>query len=199
VTDDAILAIYVGRLGPEKGLDVAMRALHRVRRSAGNRIRFAVAGEGPFGETVRRLAPPGTIFMGKLTGTALSEFYASADLFVFPSATDTFGNVLLEAMASGLPVLAADSGPTRELLADRTGVTFPAGESTTLAQLILELAEDPEHRIRLARRALAFAGQCTWEHVFDDLIADYKRVQAARLGERRRRPTPPTTQQAAAS
>jgi len=67
--------------------------------------------------------------MGRLTGRALSEFYASADVFVFPSTTDTFGIVLLEAMASGLPVVGADVGPTRELLAEHTGVTFPPDDA----------------------------------------------------------------------
>jgi len=185
IPDDSVLAIYVGRLGPEKGLDVALRSLHEVRRVSGDRVRFALAGDGPFGETARRLAPPDTVFMGRLTGTELSEFYASADLFVFPSTTDTFGNVLLEAMASGLPVVAADAGPTRELLADRTGITFPAGDSGTLAKLILELAGDPERRSLLGRRALSFARRCTWERVFDDLITDYMLVQAGGPGRRR--------------
>jgi phosphatidylinositol alpha 1,6-mannosyltransferase len=179
VSSDSVLAIYVGRLGAEKGLDVALAAMHEVNRATRVPVRFAIAGNGPFGEMARRLAPRDTIFTGRLTGSALSEFYASADLFIFPSATDTFGNVLLEAMASGLPVIAADVGPTRELLAERTGVMFPAGDSRTLAQLILELAAGPDRRAKLARQALSFARRCTWERVFDDLIADYNRVLAA--------------------
>jgi phosphatidylinositol alpha 1,6-mannosyltransferase len=177
VAGDSVLAIYVGRLGAEKGLDVALASMHQVGRLAPGRVRFALAGDGPYGETVRRLAPPDTIFMGRLTGRELSEFYASADLFVFPSTTDTFGNVLLEAMASSLPVVAADAGPTRELLADHKGVTFPAGDSDTLAKLILELANAPERRTLLARRGLSFARRCTWERIWDDLIADYRIVQ----------------------
>ena len=180
IAPGSTLAVYVGRLGAEKGLDVALRAMEVLNRAAPNRVRFALAGEGPYGATARRLAPPGTLFLGRLTGSELSAFYASADLFVFPSTTDTFGNVLLEAMASGLPVVAADAGPTRELLAAGTGVTFPAGDSDALARLITELADSPERRAMLAHRALAFARRCTWESVFDELIADYRHVQVGR-------------------
>jgi glycosyltransferase involved in cell wall biosynthesis len=195
VTGDALLAIYVGRLGAEKGLDVALTAMHDVYRTAGRRVRFAIAGEGPYGETARRLAPENTIFMGRLAGQDLSAFYASADLFVFPSTTDTFGNVLLEAMASGLSVVAADSGPTRELLGTRRGLAFPAGDSAALARLVLELVDAPERRASLARRALHFARRTTWERVFDELITDYnlvlagepsRRVRASRSGFRLR-------------
>lgn len=177
VTADSILAIYVGRLGAEKGLDVALSAMHSVRDRLGDRVRFGIAGNGPYGERARQLAPSGTTFMGRLTGRALSEFYASADLFVFPSTTDTFGNVLLEAMASGLAVIAADAAPTRELLAAHTGTTFPAGDSDALAEAILELAERTDQRTLFARRGLSFARRCTWDGVFDALVADYNVVQ----------------------
>jgi glycosyltransferase involved in cell wall biosynthesis len=176
IGDDSLLAIYVGRLGAEKGLDVALSAMHAVQRAAGHRVRFAIAGDGPYGDTARRLAPADTIFMGRLTGHDLSAFYASGDLFVFPSTTDTFGNVLLEAMASGVCVVAAESGPTCELLANRRGVTFPAGDSRALARLILDLADAPDRRTAFAERGLKFARRCTWERVFDELITDYNAV-----------------------
>ncbi len=179
--DRTVVAAYVGRLGAEKGLDVAFQALRAVAARAGGggpRIVCAVAGDGPYAEEYRRMAPPGTVFVGRLTGRALSEFYASADLFLFPSTTDTFGNVLLEAMASGVPAIGADVGPTRELLAAGGGVTFPAGDVSELAARVVELADDAGERRTLATRALAFARACTWDRVFDDLVADYMRVMA---------------------
>jgi phosphatidylinositol alpha 1,6-mannosyltransferase len=178
VTGDMVLAIYVGRLGIEKGLDVAMAAMQSVTRTAPGRVKFAIAGDGPYSAEARRRAPADTVFLGRLTGAELSEFYASADVFVFPSETDTFGNVLLEAMASGLAVVGADVGPTRELLAEHTGVTFRPGDSVSLADRILELASSPERRRVLARHAVAFARLCTWDRVFDDLVADYSVVQS---------------------
>ncbi len=177
VADDMVLAIYVGRLGVEKGLDVALAGLQSVMRAVPGRVKFAIAGDGPYGEEARRRAPADTLFMGRLTGAELSEFYASADVFVFPSETDTFGNVLLEAMASGLAVVGADVGPTRELLADHTGVMFRPGDAASLAEQLLELVASPERRRVLARHAVAFARQCTWDRVFDALVADYSIVQ----------------------
>lgn len=178
VADDMVLAIYVGRLGAEKGLDVAMAGLHSVMQAAPGRVRVAIAGDGPYESEARRRAPAGTVFMGRLTGAQLSEFYASADIFVFPSETDTFGNVLLEAMASGLAVVGADVGPTRELLAEHSGVTFRPADSASLAERVLELVDSPERRRVLARHAVAFSRQCTWDRVFDDLVADYSVVQS---------------------
>jgi glycosyltransferase involved in cell wall biosynthesis len=177
VTDDMQLAIYVGRLGPEKGLGVALPAAEAVLRAAPGKVRFAVAGDGPYEAEARRRAPAGTIFLGRLTGRELSEFYASADIFVFPSVTDTFGNVLLEAMASGLSVIGADVGPTRELLGDKGGVTFQPGDSSSLANRILELISSPERRRVLARHAIAAAREYSWDRVFDDLVTDYSEVQ----------------------
>ena len=127
------------------------------------------------------MAPEGTAFMGRLTGDALSEFYASADVFMFPSATDTFGNVLLEAMASGLPVVGADVGPTRELLAGRNGVTFVPGDAADFARRMLELVTDAGRRASLGRHALGFARQCTWDRVWDALVDDYCAVMGGGL------------------
>jgi phosphatidylinositol alpha 1,6-mannosyltransferase len=176
--DRTVLAVYVGRLGAEKRLDVAFDGLRAATQQSGSRVVCAVAGDGPYASEYRRAAPPGTVFVGRLTGRALSEFYASADVFLFPSTTDTFGNVLLEAMASGVPVIGADVGPTRELLSAGGGVTFPAGDAMSLAARVVELADNPARRANLAARAVAFARGCTWQRVFDDLWSDYTRVIA---------------------
>ncbi len=174
-TDDTIVVAYVGRLAAEKGLDVALDAMHRLR---GEDVIFALAGNGPYAGACRRKAPAGTRFTGRIVGEALSAFYASADLFIFPSTTDTFGNVLLEAMASGLPVIAADVGPTRELMARGGGVLIPGGNGAALASAIQALAADPARRRRLAAEGIAAASLCSWEHIFDALVADYRRVLA---------------------
>jgi phosphatidylinositol alpha 1,6-mannosyltransferase len=171
-TDDTVVAAYVGRLGAEKGLTVALDGFRRIP----GRALLVIGGDGPYEGELRRLAPPETVFVGRLTGRELSEFYASADLFIFPSTTDTFGNVILEAMASGLPVIGADVGPTRELLGGRRGVTFPAGDAARFADCVTTLATDATTRAALGREALAFARSRTWEVVFEELFADYLRV-----------------------
>lgn len=176
--DDTMLVAYVGRLAPEKGLDVAMAGMRAVlERHAGRpRVAFALAGDGPAEARYRAVAPAGTVFAGRLTGRALSEFYASADIFLFPSVTETFGNVVLEAMASGLAVLAPDWGATTELATTETALQFPASDPAALADRVERLVADPALRRRLAEAALAAARSRTWDAVFDGLVTDYRAV-----------------------
>jgi len=81
-------------------------------------------------------------------------------------------------MASGLPVVGADVGPTRELLAEHTGVTFPPDDASAFAARVLELAANPARRAVLARNGIAFARRCTWDRVWDGLVDDYCAVMA---------------------
>jgi phosphatidylinositol alpha 1,6-mannosyltransferase len=175
-SENTVICAYVGRLGAEKGLAVAMDGMRRVVARAGATVLCAIAGDGPYEAECRRLAPPDTVFMGRLSHLELSEFYASADVFIFPSATDTFGNVILEAMASGLPVVGADVGPTRELLGATRGLVFAPGDAARFADQVLALVLDRARRVALAREALAFARTRTWDAIFDELFADYARV-----------------------
>lgn len=189
---DDVLVAYVGRVALEKGVDVLARAMHLVRRAAGRRrVVFAVAGDGPYLAACREEVPADVVFTGTLTGDALSAFYASADLFVFPSTTDTFGNVLLEAMASGLPILAADAGPTRELLATGAGIMVPGGDAAALARAIRALADDPGHRARLVAAGHMQARRMSWDAVFDRLVEEYHELGGTR-------PPAPAAQLAAA-
>lgn len=171
---DTIVVAYVGRIAAEKGLAVAAAAMRRLETEKS--IRFVVVGEGPYEERLRSLSPRGAMFTGRLSGDALSEAYASADIFVFPSSTDTFGQVLLEAMASGLPVVAADAAPTREVLGGEAGILLPAGDDARLAAEIRRLAANPVERSRMAAGALRAASARSWSAVFDDLVRDYNEV-----------------------
>jgi phosphatidylinositol alpha 1,6-mannosyltransferase len=172
--EDTVVA-YVGRLAPEKGIHVALEAMHQVMaRDAGTRVRFALAGDGPDEARCRAHAPPRTWFAGPLSGEALSAFYASADLFVFASTTETFGNVVLEAMASGLPVVAADVGATLELAHSETARLFRAGDAGDLAAVIEALIADATNREQLQRIGLAVAEQRSWDVVWNTLFADYR-------------------------
>jgi phosphatidylinositol alpha 1,6-mannosyltransferase len=169
---------YVGRLAAEKGLGLALDAMRLARQRSAVPIVFAFAGDGPYAAECRTRAPEGSIFLGRLEGEALTTFYASVDMFVFPSRTDTFGNVLLEAMASGLPVVAANAAPTRELLRDGScGVLADAEEGPgPMAEAIVALAHDAERRAALTGRGLSVAAQHSWDAVFDLLLADYAEV-----------------------
>ncbi len=182
--DDTVLVIYVGRIAPEKGIDVALEGMRQVMaRHAGTRkVAFALAGDGPAEARCREIAPPGTIFAGKLGGRALSEFYASGDVFVFPSITETFGNVVLEAMASRLALVAPDWGATTELATTETALQFPAHDPSALADRVEQLIADRALRERISAAAAAVAATRTWDAIFDRLVADYWDV----LGQPRR-------------
>lgn len=173
---DELVVAYVGRLAPEKGVHVALEAMHRVAQTMGTQVRFALAGDGPAEARCRALAPPGTWFAGALHGAALSAFYASADLFVFPSTTETFGNVILEAMASGVPVVAPDVGATLELAGPGTARLVRGGDVSSLAQGIVALVHDSAERARLRRAGLRVASARTWAAVWDRLLAEYRDV-----------------------
>jgi phosphatidylinositol alpha 1,6-mannosyltransferase len=170
--DDSVVVAYVGRIAKEKGLDHLLEAMHRVSRSS-PAVTFAFAGDGPYLEHCRAQAPAGTTFLGRLEGDDLATFYASADLFLFPSSTDTFGNVLLEAMASGLPIVAADATPTREIARDAATYYAP-DDPDALAASLDALANDAARRAARAAAGQARVDAFCWNGVFDRLVAEYE-------------------------
>lgn len=135
--------LYVGRVSREKGLEILVESFRGLVDS-GASVSLAIIGDGPYREEMEaELSGYPALFTGYLSGFPLECGYASADLFVFPSATDTFGNVVLEAQASGLPVIVSDEGGPRELMRDgETGLVFKAGSADALTCAIRELISD---------------------------------------------------------
>jgi glycosyltransferase involved in cell wall biosynthesis len=176
VADGDILIASVGRLAPEKGIETILAAAHILHGRGASHIRFAFAGDGPAESRYRDAAPPGTVFTGRLLGDALSEFYASADAFVFASTTDTFGNVLLEAMASGLPVVATDQGPTLEVANAGNACVVPPKDPEALASVLQHISSDAPLRMQLRASSLASVVERDWRRVWDDLFGEYEAV-----------------------
>lgn len=172
--DDALVVGYVGRVAREKGIDTILDAIPRVLAATARRVVFAFAGDGPYLDEARRRAGGRATFVGRLEGDDLAAFFASCDVFAFPSLTDTFGNVLLEAMASGVPIVAADAPPTLELLVAGGGTTYPGQDAAALADRLLALASDPARRDAHARAGLAYAQGRSWQAVFDGLVTEYR-------------------------
>ena len=173
----AINVLYSGRITREKGADLLADAflLARARKP---RLRLVLAGGGPEQERLAERLGDAATFLGWLEGDELARAYASADLFLFPSATDTFGQVILEAQASGLPVIAVAEGGPLSLIEDRvTGLLCPA-DAPALADALIELASSPLLRERLSRAALASVRQRTWERALQRLADGYRRVLA---------------------
>lgn len=170
---DRPLLLYVGRLSPEKRVDWLADVLD-VLPSA----RLAVVGDGPARRSLEMLlAGRGVVFTGYLGGYALASAYASADVFVFPGAHETFGNVVLEAMASGLPVVAPDAGAVTELVRhEANGLRFAPQSRMALAEAVLRLALQPMLARRLAGQARADAQERSWPAVMDGLLENYQRL-----------------------
>lgn len=170
----ALKMLYVGRISREKDLDVLSVAFRRaMEHMPGVDVRLVLVGDGPYREEMEReLAGLPAIFTGTLHGESLAEAYASADLFVFPSTTDTFGNVVLEAQASGLPVIVSDKGGPMENIEDgTTGLVVPGRDAAALARAMAGLCLD-EPRLRAMgedarrfaeERSFASAFLATWE------------------------------------
>ena len=177
--DGNVLLLFVGRLSTEKRVDVLLDAFARLHAAMPG-ARLVLAGEGLSRAGFEAQAPRGTTFLGELHGDDLATLYASADAFCFPSTTDTFGQVILEAAASGLPAAAAAAGGALELVQDgRTGLLAPPDDPIGLAAAIRELSAFPERRRRFGQAARAAALDRTWERSFEELRRAYEMVAGA--------------------
>jgi glycosyltransferase involved in cell wall biosynthesis len=170
-----IKVLYAGRLSNEKGADLLAEAFVRAR-AADPRLHLLVAGGGPEEQTLRDQLGEWATFLGWLHGEELPRAYASADMFLFCSRTDTYGQVVVEAGASGLPVVAVDEGGPAALIEDgRTGRLCP-GDPEHLAAALLQLADSPAYRRKLGKQALLAARGRTWEAAMAQLARGYSTV-----------------------
>jgi glycosyltransferase involved in cell wall biosynthesis len=175
---DGLKFLYVGRVSREKNLDALFEAFVELKR-AGTAAELLIVGDGPYLAALRdRYRRGDVVFTGFLEGDDLSRAYAAADVFVFPSTTDTFGNVVLEAQASGLATIVSNQGgPAENVIDGRTGLIVDVGERGALRAAMERLLVDGDLRGRLAEAAIASAGQSRWEQVLDDLWEDKLVVQ----------------------
>jgi glycosyltransferase involved in cell wall biosynthesis len=175
---DEIQVLYAGRLTREKGAEL-LAAAFLAARERDPRLRLVVAGGGPEEGLLRERLGDAVRFLGWLDGDALAAAYASADVFLFCSQTDTFGQVILEAQASGLPVVAVDAGGPRDLIADgRSGLLCPP-EADTLGAAVAGVAGSRGARERLARGGVAAARERTWEASLARLGSGWRRALGA--------------------
>ena len=165
---DETIALYVGRLAPEKNLPVVLQAFAAVRQR-NPAARLVLVGDGPERAALERRYPE-HVFAGMRIGEDLARYYASADLFLFASLTETFGNVTLEAMASGLAVVAFDYAAGREHIRNgENGLLAGFGDSDAFVALAAGLVRTPARSRALGLAARASAETVSWEQVHDAL------------------------------
>jgi glycosyltransferase involved in cell wall biosynthesis len=172
--DDKFVFLYVGRLSPEKGLDMLIHAVEEIENRFPGKAAFVFTGGGPYGDFILKKNFPHVILTGFKTGRELSRVYASADCFAFPSGTETFGNAPLEAMSSGLPVAGVASGGVTEFLSHGENALLCAGgDKKTFTENLIAIMENKSLRRKLAKKGRKLARDRAWERIFDDLFSVY--------------------------
>ncbi len=170
------MLLFAGRLVWEKDLRTLAAAYAQLTRERQD-IVFVLAGDGPVRHELEALMPD-AIFLGQLNGTDLSHAYASADLFVFPSTTETFGNVIIEAMASGtVPICAREGGAAGVVQHGVTGLLTDPRDPADIRRAVAELLDAPARRESMALQALEFARRQSWQNIFQNMIESYRDVR----------------------
>jgi glycosyltransferase involved in cell wall biosynthesis len=168
IRPEQLLVTLVSRMAQEKNLDLAFEAFRAIQQHVPD-ARFLLVGDGPERKRLQETHPD-CLFVGMQTGTALAEHYASGDLFLYPSTSETFGNVILEAMASGLPVVTFDYAAAREYIRwEENGMAVPLDDNPAFIQASISLASNPALRQRTGLAAHQTAQGLGWDKVVERL------------------------------
>jgi len=173
---DRTVILYCGRFVWYKALNVFIEVYQYFMETCPRKVRFVLAGDGPVaGELQSRM--PEAVFTGYLRGRALAKVYASSDIFLFPSATETFGNVVLEALASGLPSVVSAVGGCREIVVRAGGgMVCPAGDSRAFYRACRSLMEDSQRYAHYRRNGIRHARSQDWRQINMQVINWYYRL-----------------------
>lgn len=165
VEDDAVAILYVGRIADEKNLKTLFQALNCLNKT-GKPWKMIMVGDGPAKVRLQQQSTNQIYFTGYRKGDDLADIYAAADIFVFPSLTDTFGNVILEGMASGIPAVGFDApGPRDIIKPQKTGLLVYERTPAALARNLTLLIENPRMRTAMSREARDYALACRWDQI----------------------------------
>ena len=178
---NGVKLLYVGRVSKEKNLAMLERIYRKLVESTRRNVHLIVVGDGPYGpEMQENMKGLPCVFTGYLAGEELASVYASSDIFLFPSATDTFGNVVLEAQASGLPVIVTSSGGPREnMLPGQTGLVARAGDADSFLAAVRSLVTDPDRRMKMGKAARRYTEEHSFETAFNEAWKIYEERHAA--------------------
>ncbi|MGJ9383676.1 glycosyltransferase family 4 protein [Salipaludibacillus sp. CF4.18] len=171
------ILLYVGRLSAEKGVQIALDTFHSLPPTLYHQTHLIIAGDGPLLNQLKQANQEKVTFTGFLEGEGLAEVYASSDLFIFPSSTETFGNVVLEALSAGLPVIGAKAGGVQHLIDhDTTGFLCPPDDTTYFIKYTERLLSNEEQRKEMSSQARTYALTQSWDEILAELIKGYENV-----------------------
>jgi glycosyltransferase involved in cell wall biosynthesis len=177
IGESKLLLLYVGRMAPEKDLDILLNSYRTLPPDVADQVHLIMVGDGPLMAKLRKEEYSNITWTGFLQNEALSEIYASSDLFVFPSGTETFGNVVLEAMASGLPVVGVEAGGLIDLITHlKDGLLCRPRSVDSFREGINLLVRNPHLRLQMAYFARLNALKRDWDSEFTRLMDSYSKV-----------------------
>jgi glycosyltransferase involved in cell wall biosynthesis len=166
--------LFVGRFVWYKNLKTFIRIYQKFELEKNNKVKFVLAGDGPI-RGVLEQKMPNAVFTGYVTGETLSRVYASSDIFLFPSTTETFGNVILEAFASGIPVVVSDVGGCRELVEESgAGLIANADDENHFFQACRNILNDDFLYKSMKERGILYAASKNWDMVNSNVIKHYR-------------------------
>jgi len=184
---DEIILICVGRFQPEKGQKFLIEAMDIVRKT-NTSIRLVLCGSGPEEGKIKNLVKnlnleDRVFFMGTVPKDTIPEILKSADIFVLPSLSEGFPNVLLEAMASGLPIISTNVDGVNEIVKSGiNGYIIPSGSSESIANAIIELCSEPGILKKIGENNIISAKRYRWDQIMDELEKIYHKVTDCRTG-----------------
>lgn len=176
--------LYVGRVSREKNLKMLVSAFTSLSTERDD-VRLVVVGDGPYREEMQEaLRGYPCLFTGYLEGKALASAYASSDLFVFPSTTDTFGNVVLEAQASGIPVIVTDAGgPQENIIPGTTGIVVRGDDEASLLRGLKTMLDVPDRLKRMGQEARKYAETRSFDRAFHEAWRLYSEIENKKNGD----------------
>jgi len=171
------LLTYVGRLAPEKDIKTLMSVAKSIPAELNVKLHWLIVGDGPLRKELEAQAAENMTFTGFLNEKSLAEVYSASDLFVFPSPTETFGNVVLESLASGTPVIGAKAGGVKNIIkAGVTGYLCRPGNVQEFSDAIIKILCNDGLREQMARAGRDYALTQRWDRIFEVLIWHYTNV-----------------------